>query len=98
MLHVNVYERFRVYGGPEEGGWWFDAGSYQPAKSVTFPDGTPPEEVNEFANALHERLNTEANQARVPPVHSVAYRGGRYMVQTDDKPGADFPAVTPYYC
>lgn len=27
MLYVNVYEVGRAYGGPEEGGWWFDTGS-----------------------------------------------------------------------
>lgn len=26
-LFVNVYEAGRVYGGPEEGGWWFDTGT-----------------------------------------------------------------------
>lgn len=26
MFTVAVYECTRVYGGPEEGGWWYDAG------------------------------------------------------------------------
>ena len=26
--YVNEYEERRRYGGPEEGGWWFDAGHY----------------------------------------------------------------------
>lgn len=25
MLYVNVYQRRRCYGGPEEGGWYYDA-------------------------------------------------------------------------
>ena len=25
MLYVNVYQRKRCYGGPEEGGWYYDA-------------------------------------------------------------------------
>lgn len=25
-LFVNIYEYGRSYGGPEEGGWWFDTG------------------------------------------------------------------------
>lgn len=26
-FYVNVYEHSREYGGPEEGGWWYDTGS-----------------------------------------------------------------------
>lgn len=35
MYHyLNVYEVTRYYGGPEEGGWWFDAG--EPVASIPF--------------------------------------------------------------
>lgn len=95
--HVNVYERWRNYGGPEEGGWWFDSGTYQPQMSVTLPRSMPVEEVNQFAADLHDRLRTVADEDRVPEVHSTLYTGGRYTVQTDDKPGADWPAETPCY-
>lgn len=26
-LYVNIYDHGRAYGGPEEGGWWFDVGT-----------------------------------------------------------------------
>jgi len=26
MLYVNAYRVSRAYGGPEEGGWWYDVG------------------------------------------------------------------------
>lgn len=26
MFYANVYEIDRAYGGPEEGGWWYDTG------------------------------------------------------------------------
>lgn len=32
LLYVNAYLVCRVYGGPEEGGWWFNAG--EPLASV----------------------------------------------------------------
>lgn len=32
VLYVNVYRVTRHYGGPEEGGWWYDAG--EPLASV----------------------------------------------------------------
>jgi hypothetical protein len=42
-LYLNVYAVTRHYGGPEEGGWWFNAG--EPLASVPFEgkqlDGCP---------------------------------------------------------
>lgn len=32
MKFINVYRVERAYGGPEEGGWWYD--DYTPLKSV----------------------------------------------------------------
>lgn len=32
MLYLNAYEVCRAYGGPEEGGWWYDAG--EPLASI----------------------------------------------------------------
>jgi hypothetical protein len=32
LLYVNAYEVSRPYGGPEEGGWWYD--SYSPLASI----------------------------------------------------------------
>ena len=28
MFYVNEYEVDRKYGGPEEGGWWYDTGKF----------------------------------------------------------------------
>lgn len=93
--HINVYERYRNYGGPEEGGWWFDSGVYKPQLSVTM-HGTP-EEVNAHAIDLQDRLNREADEAGVPPLGSVVYHGGRYLVVPEDETGADWPAHRPHY-
>jgi len=35
ILYVNLYRVTRHYGGPEEGGWWYDAG--EPLASVPIP-------------------------------------------------------------
>ena len=37
MLHVNIYEVSQCYGGPEEGGWYYTAGSFIRCIG-TFPD------------------------------------------------------------
>lgn len=34
---ANAYSANRLYGGPEEGGWWYDSG--RPVASIPFPEG-----------------------------------------------------------
>jgi hypothetical protein len=41
MRYVNVYEIHKIFGGPEEGGWYYN--SYSPMASVPFSDETPHE-------------------------------------------------------
>ena len=96
--HVNVYEVDRAYGGPEEGGWYFDTGRYRPEKSVTFDrDAYSIEQVSLAADNLANRLSMEANSRNVPPVGYTSYHGGRYVVRVEDGPGVDYPAEQPTY-
>lgn len=97
-IHLNVYERNRAYGGPEEGEWWYDTGTYQPRMSVTFDaDVVTWAEAHDHADRMQERLDEEADTNQVPPVGYSNYRGGRYLVIVDSQPGADFPAERPVY-
>jgi hypothetical protein len=96
--HINVYERGREYGGPEEGGWWYDTGRYCPEKSITLSRAEYHQDMARlFADDLADRLGVEANDAGVPPVGSTTYRGGRYLVLVEPGVGADFPAERPVY-
>jgi hypothetical protein len=96
--HINVYERFRHYGGPEEGGWWYDSGVYLPMKSIVLDAiEYTAEQANRFALNLQDQLNAASDEHEVPPVHSVGYHGGRYTVQTSEEVGADWPAERPHY-
>ena len=45
LWYVNVYSMTRHYGGPEEGGWWYNAG--EPLASVPVEVGPPPAWVPE---------------------------------------------------
>lgn len=38
VIFVNAYEVTRHYGGPEEGGWWYNAGSPLASIPVSIPD------------------------------------------------------------
>lgn len=45
VLYVNAYSISRHYGGPEEGGWWYDV--HEPIMSVRVDE-------NDIAPTLHE--------------------------------------------
>jgi hypothetical protein len=93
--HLNVYEVGREYGGPEEGGWWYDTGRFDADKSEVFT-GTG-DALYERAGELQHSLDAQANNYATPAVHSVLYRGGRYRIRVEDTPGQDYPTERPYY-
>ena len=107
--YVNVYEVYRAYGGPEEGGWWYDAG--EPVFTKVFTDE---QEARSFSNEVYENM----------PEHSGEYRmgysdidgcdpdgngddafltpGGQwgkgdYRVYFEYEPAKPFPETRPYY-
>lgn len=85
---VNVYEVDRIYGGPEEGGWYYDAGRLITSRQV-------PEADAERVRAELEEKYSEGTGRNAS--WSVLYAGGDYQVWIEDKPGADYPEHTPYY-
>jgi hypothetical protein len=86
---VNIYEVDRVYGGPEEGGWYFDAGTLQGwwhASSL------------ENAYELAEKLQDEPYKS-TGDASSVVYSGGDYDFEiTRGASGAEsYPEERPFY-
>jgi hypothetical protein len=84
--YVSVYEVYRRYGGPEEGGWYYDEGYL----------------VYESSFASAEDAVTEAEWLRTAYPEtgrytSVAYSGGDYRVRVSRTPGNDYPAERPRY-
>lgn len=92
LLFVNVYEVDRAYGGAEEGGWWYTTGTYDAEQSFKAADV---ESAQEYAELLSQRL--EGEEADLPALHSVLYRGGRHIVKVESTPGRDFPETRPHY-
>lgn len=85
---VNVYEIDRIYGGPEEGGWYYDAGTVVVSRQV--PEAE--------AEAVKAELETEYPKGTGRNAsYSVLYCGGDYRVYIEDEPGQDYPQVTPHY-
>lgn len=67
-LYVNVYLHDQVYGGPEEGGWWYD--SWLIEESLMFE--TEAEADAEYSNKAKEA--GQDNKGR-PPISSVCSKG-----------------------
>lgn len=93
MAHVlAIYEVDRAWGGPEEGGWWYDCGQLARVIAVV-SDEQRARTICERANRLLQRL-----QRCKRPVDSVAYAGGRHAVITFERIAPEFfPAQRPHY-
>lgn len=93
VFYVNKYFINRAYGGPEEGGWWYDVGEFvEPAAMFTDED-----EALVFCRGLNRALDAAGGENEgLPPLHSVTSTG-RWSYMVEDRPGEDFPTYTPHY-
>ena len=89
---VALYELDRCYGGPEEGGWWYDCGTLARVLRVV-----PIEDAAYAVGARANRLIDRLQRGRTD-VSSMAYRGGRLgaEVYADTAPPS-FPETRPTY-
>jgi len=91
LNYVNTFKVNMQYGGPEEGGWWFDVG--YPVESICF------ETASEASNALNlirakwnERNKSEGNKAP-----SSVNCDGYYQTWLGFKYAEAFPRERPHY-
>lgn len=92
MYVVALYEIDMAYGGPEEGGWYYDTGDLRGILRTA-----PTEDA---ARAIARRVNDwlARIQRNARPVSSVLYGGGRYTARVYCKRAPDFyPAERPHY-
>jgi hypothetical protein len=102
LLYVNLYLQDREYGGPEEGGWWYD--TYSPVTKDYGDWNTEPPTFGHFLTAEAAEKATEAinawcefeNRTRRSP-SSVA-SDGHYCVRLESWPAEPMPARKPHYC
>lgn len=91
-VFVNVYDKHMAYGGPEEGGWWYDV--YEPVASYFEPDPIRRQDRFDREKDLADEVNGDR-----PEYHSVRSEGSR-VVCLEDEP-ADVIAAKqrrPQYC
>jgi len=87
MLYVNVYSVSRHYGGPEEGGWWFDAG-----KVVASHPSWSLDQARVLQDALRESYPPSQGAGR----YSV-FGGEDIVVTIEDEPARAWPETRPHY-
>ena len=92
VWYVNEYETDRAYGGPEEGGWWYDTGRFIKCRGIFT------ERVD--AHDLSVRIEKEEMRERRKGLHSpgsMLSSGQWPVVLIEDHPGRDYPRERPRY-
>jgi hypothetical protein len=91
MYYVAIYETNQEYGGPEEGGWWYDTG-----ERVTDPVAfATRDEAVAYADTLRPEV-AEMNEGRYRP-SSVMCNGWFAVEWHRDESPEFYPAERPYY-
>jgi hypothetical protein len=101
---VAVYLIDQAYGGPEEGGWWYECGERidtainEGGKNVAIPQiFTDEAAASAAAIALNDGPLTRENRLRRSDIGSVLSEG-RYVARVcDGYPEKSYPAARPHY-
>lgn len=109
-IQFSIYDVNRCYGGPQEGGWWFDA--YHHVKSferdiplVDVMSWQRDEEFGRSGNPIGDHLKAldrlvhHMNEAdgKWRPLDSVL-SNGKYIVLFEETPGENQTRECPQYC
>lgn len=85
---VTAYEVELCYGGPEEGGWWYRAGTV--IESLHAANDEDVEHLKIYFRMMYgDRFSGR-------PLSSVL-SDGELQIRVSDGPGLDFPAERPHY-
>ncbi len=88
---VNAYHVEQRYGGPEEGGWFYEAGTL--LESVEIPAYSPHSDAFDMRTALAAKY---ADRVNGPSADSVLL-DGEIRVEINYWPGESFPKTRPRY-
>jgi hypothetical protein len=87
--YVNAYAVDQCYGGPEEGGWYYDAGTLLASVPVTSR-----EDADQARERLREMFGPDYADNK-PREHTNG--GPNLEIYIDEEIGRDFPARKPFY-
>lgn len=91
-VFLNVYLKNREYGGPEEGGWFYDTGRF----IKSYPIKASDDEVRAKYEAIKARLD-ERNKEEGNHEPGSVLCDGYLVVSREGIPGADYPRNRPHY-
>lgn len=86
-VYLNTYEVWQSYGGPEEGGWWYQSGT--PVQSIKFSDEDYDEWLESKTAVERVMIAGEATLAftqGMPPTPSKTGYGGYTFVGDSEEP------------
>lgn len=89
--YLNEYELNRAYGGPEEGGWWYDTGRFVRTIGVHENQEDAETQMEIYSGPYLRRRRED----RYEP--SSMSCNGWPTLRIEEQPGADFPVVPPQY-
>lgn len=99
--YLNLYLYDRAYGGPEEGGWWYD--TYAPVTDSDWRDLEPPpyghfpsQEHAAMAMTALQTWCTDQNTRRHSP--SSMASDGYFVCRLEAWPAEFYPVRRPHYC
>lgn len=97
LYFVHKYQIRLEYGGPEEGGWWYEKG--WPAKGWRSPSFTNEEEAYETCRRFNAGEKVRVKEEEDYEVTSVlAYRSRHYTYTVSDSPVMEeYPQSRPHY-
>ena len=90
IIYVNAYSVCRCYGGPEEGGWYYDEG--QPLASVPLRADVEAGVIEIEKSRLTSLLGWTSKYSR-----SSVLGGDDFKVYVEDHTAVPFPEVRPHY-
>lgn len=113
MAYLNTYRIWQTYGGPEEGGWWYESGT--PVQSIYLNQQTAEDYIEskewEDIKELCEKTvsdyikNSEDMYANNSGYHfapgsnepSIHIKDNEYSTIIEDYYAEDYPSVKPHY-
>lgn len=92
VIYMNLYAIRLCYGGPEEGGWYYDAGECVDSYMIDLSDP----ETRKNAEKIYQEWKEEFPVDEPSKRHSVL-NPTDYVCKFEREEGQDFPQERPYY-
>lgn len=95
---VAIYMEDKLYGGPEEGGWYYHAGDLvmEPRAAALLRGFDNEEDAWDYANKLNNTTMEQWNEGR-PSISSCLSEGRYVAIAEEGMPVPYFPEEIPHY-